>query len=164
MTTFQLKMGGWQTNGTADLWAGRVVVRRFGFPSPANRVPRKDVRFAHSSQPAEGMRAASRVGFPSPPRVSRPKEDDRCRDLWCRRPKSLTAPSAAIYEMTSSRQNPARRRNLYHIPPTRLPVMVSGQEQDGRFGHRRSIALVDQRLILLDPPQPWPICCGHTLP
>ncbi len=61
MTTFQLKMGGWQTNGTADLWAGRVVVRRFGFPSPANRVPRKDVRFAHSSQPAEGMRAASRL-------------------------------------------------------------------------------------------------------
>jgi hypothetical protein len=74
MTIFQLKMGGWQTDGTADLWAGRVVARRFGFPSPASWAPRKDVRFAHSSQPAEEMRAASRVGFPSPPRVSRPKE------------------------------------------------------------------------------------------
>ena len=41
MTTFWLKMGRWQTDGTADLWAGRVVVRRL--------------------QPAEGMRAASRL-------------------------------------------------------------------------------------------------------
>jgi hypothetical protein len=41
------------------------VFARFGFPSPASQVPKRDVRFAQSSQGAAATLPRSSVGFPS---------------------------------------------------------------------------------------------------